>query len=389
MRFQKTKLRTLLAWTLLLFAAILLPVITHAQATLNVGPGQSYTSIQSAINAASSGDTVLVAPGTYYEQITCTKAITVLSSAGAASTLIDGSAANGFVVTIGTPLASDNSFRAQAILDGFTIQNGSVSNPVFASDGGGVTIGGNATVRNNTVLNNYPSGITVRASNALVQNNHILQTLSAVNAAHSSTGIAIAPTSVFPYAYHFNPPSLTISGNLIENNYGNGILNYYATQNDPYNYPAYPYLFIYANNVVRNNGAGKVVGGIEIYAYGGTHVLVDNLITGNSGTGLSIELAASTGSSPPFQPTGVQTNNTVTSNNTSGARNQGTELSIFGVPQTITNNLIVHTGTTSVPALYCGQGTYGLSATPIITTPTLDHNDIYAPNSPPLTPART
>ncbi len=379
-----TRLRTALLLCLLSFCAL-----AAKAATLNVGPGQQYTTIQSAINAATNGDTVLVSPGTYYEQITCAKAITIMSSAGAASTFIDGSQGSGFIVTMGTPLASDNSFRAPTILDGFTIQNGPPTSATFASDGGGITISGNATVRNNTVLDNYPSGITVRLSNALIQNNHILQTIHTTTAGHSSTGIVIASTSVFPYAYLHSPPSLTITNNLIENNLGNGILNFYAVQNDPYSYPASPYLFNYTNNLIRTNGNADQTAGLDIFAFGGTHVIAGNLITGNSGTGLVMELAASRGSFPPYQPTGVATNNTIVANNTAGLPNQGTELGIFGVPQTFTNNLVVHTGNSSSTAIYCGQGTSGLGGTPVITQPVLDHNDLYAPNSPALTPSGT
>ena len=59
----------------------------------------NFPTIQSAIKAASSGDTVLVAPGTYVENIHFSgKAITLTSSSGPAVTIIDGNH-NGNVVT--------------------------------------------------------------------------------------------------------------------------------------------------------------------------------------------------------------------------------------------------------------------------------------------------
>jgi hypothetical protein len=68
--------------------AFFLPAM--AAATVNV-PAQQ-TSIQDGINAAASGDIVLVAPGTYFENINFNgKAITVTSSGGPAVTKIDGS----------------------------------------------------------------------------------------------------------------------------------------------------------------------------------------------------------------------------------------------------------------------------------------------------------
>ena len=93
--------------------------VTAYGATLEVGPsGYPYTSIQTAITAATSGDTVLVHDGTYVENINFSgKAITVRSANGAAGTIIDGNA-SGSVVTFNSGEGSGS------ILDGFTIWNG-------------------------------------------------------------------------------------------------------------------------------------------------------------------------------------------------------------------------------------------------------------------------
>src|SRR5438128_9050171 len=94
----------------------LLAAPAWAQTTINV-PGNAPT-IQAAINTAIDGDTVLVAPGTYVENINFNgKAITVTSSGGPATTIIDGSGLDSVVFF-------DTGEGPRSVLNGFTIQDG-------------------------------------------------------------------------------------------------------------------------------------------------------------------------------------------------------------------------------------------------------------------------
>ena len=92
-----------------------------AQQTIHV-PADAAT-IQSGINVASDGDTVLVAPGTYVENIDFKgKAITVTSSGGATTTTIDGGQ-KGIVVRFG-----NNETRA-SVINGFNTSVGEFDPP--------------------------------------------------------------------------------------------------------------------------------------------------------------------------------------------------------------------------------------------------------------------
>ena len=139
-------------------------------AVINVPTDQP--TIQDAIDVAQNGDTVLVAAGTYFENINFSgKDITVRSSNGNKVTIIDGSHSNS-VVTF------DSSEGRKAVLHGFTIQNGEAnSNTDF--EGGGIsisnaspTVTGNIVKHNNAV--NGGGGIAVQFSSALVQGNLVV-----------------------------------------------------------------------------------------------------------------------------------------------------------------------------------------------------------------------
>lgn len=80
-------------------AAVVLPAQPVHAATINV-PGD-YATIQAAINAAGASDTIIVAAGTYAENVILNKDITLRSASGSASTIIQPAAGIGIDVQAG------------------------------------------------------------------------------------------------------------------------------------------------------------------------------------------------------------------------------------------------------------------------------------------------
>ena len=146
--------------SMMLVFILFIPAFLSA-ATLNV-PGQ-YATIQGAIDASVNGDTVLVDPGIYKENIDFLgKAILVTSSGGAATTTIQG------ITQYPQYFYSVVSFRNGegngSILNGFTLTNGqgTVVDPWGTVGGGILCRGASPTIMNNIISNNtagYGGGI--------------------------------------------------------------------------------------------------------------------------------------------------------------------------------------------------------------------------------------
>lgn len=329
-----------------LWLCLLLSLTVIAQAA-NINVPADQPTIQAAINVANARDIVLVAPGTYTENINFMgKAITVKSSGGPKVTILDGGHLNS-VVTF------NHAETLKSVLQGFTIQNGT-GNP----DGGGIyisnaspTVTGNV-VQNNTACNGG-AGIAVQFSSARVQGNTVSNNSQAgCSGGVGGAGIAIGGAG-----------SAQIVANTIQNNTwgsgdGGGITLFAAGT---------PTL---KNNIIRGNVATGVSpssagGGIWI-VNDSDALILQNLIYNNSaGQGSGIYFSVPYGSRGP-----LLVNNTVEGTSSSS---QGSAVYAGGFYDKVLfyNNLMV--GASGTSAVYC-DSSYDQ------TPPTLTNSDAYSPS---------
>lgn len=305
-------------------------------------PGDQPT-IQAAINAASNGDTVLVAPGTYQENINFNgKAITVTSSGGPQSTIIDGGH-NGSVVTFNTGEASTS------VLNGFTIQNGFATN-TFDEGGGLFIYETSPTITNNIITNNQAcsaAGLAIDyGASPLIQGNTITQ---------NNQGGCSGGTWGGGIGIHAGG-SPQIIGNIITNNsieeIGGGIGMFIGGT---------PTI---ENNFISGNTSDDTGGGIGL-VNDTLAKIVQNVIVGNSGTNGGGGVACSVPDNPSDNCFLI--NNTISNNITSSP---GSEVLLTGFDQQvqIVNNVVF--GNSSQIALFCDTV---YSQTP----PALSFNDVF------------
>ncbi len=207
-------------------AILALAAVDAPAAIRNVGPGQTYTTIQSAINAAGNGDTIQVAAGTYMETLTWNTKDLQLIGAGAGVCVIDASDA-----FVGSCLRMTG-VPGTSRVEGFTFTNGNMPY-IYPSAG-------------------YGGGIYCNSSSPTITGNTITG-----NFADIGGGI---------YCYQSSP---TITGNIIDGNTGTGGAGICCEGSSP----------TIANNTISGNVATSVGGGI--YVIGGSPIIDNCTISGN------------------------------------------------------------------------------------------------------------
>jgi hypothetical protein len=327
--------------------SVLLASSAAAQTTIRVPADQP--TIQMGIGAAAHGDTVLVAPGTYVERINFSgKAITVVSEAGPAATVIDGNG-GGVVVTF------NSGEGRSAVVRGFTLTNGG------GFSGGGIAVSNaSPTIEGNVITGNTGCdgvGINVSFGSPRIVGNQITRNIrSGCSGGVGGAGIKIGGAG-----------AAVVEGNVIADNSltggnGGGIS-----------------LFAAGTPLIRNNViARNSVSGVSPAAQGGgiwivnqsDALIVQNLIVGNSaGEGGGIYWLVPSGARGPRL-----VNNTIADNvATVAGRGSAVFADGFDANAALVNNLLV--GTANQTALHCGN--FNDANPPVVL-----NNDVYAPGGP-------
>lgn len=308
--------------------------VTHAS-TIRVP--QDAATIQAALNIAAVGDTVLVSPGTYKENLKVTKDVHLISTDGPAKTIIDGSSGHTHVIT-GTFLSS---FTTE--ISGFTVQGGGDPGITFTSaielEASGVTftndvfannidrhIYGSAStviVRDSTFYTSVPDGQYCRPPDGirifgslanyngntaptLIEHNTFIGNTTACTGSGVSGDASefVIRNNLFQgtrYAVAMNPLKITFTQNIVTSGYGGAlsISHYYGVYplTDPTDFQ------ITNNTFVDNLGSGLNVytqnSVIYISLLIGKMLFANNIIKESSPTGTVIECDSSM---PPLTP---------------------------------------------------------------------------------------
>ena len=246
-------------------------------------PDANFTSVQDAVDAASSGDTIIVYPGTYTENVDVNKDhLTIKSEGGAETTIVQAASPDddvfyvtadhvnicGFTIKGATGSNSAGIYlyeTSHCKITGNNILNNNDSIRLYSSyynkimnniansnndDGICLLLSSCNNIINNTINSNNGDGIVVLGS---CSNNIINNTINM----NSDDAIYLSYLYI-PFSGCFGSVENRITSNMVNSNNGNGIhLAIPGTDDETHNY-------IYLNNFINNTN--------NVYSYASTDI---------------------------------------------------------------------------------------------------------------------
>ena len=271
----------------LILACILIGPILEVQAREFVvdpsGAGDRET-IQGALSSAAAGDTVLVLPGSYLENLAMTSGVTLISRDGAETTVING---NGDICLTSVRCATGTRVTGFTFLNGKTHQVGGI----HAFDNTDIVIAHNVFRNQNAVVGGAAVNIQ-RYSHALIHDNRFI----------GNTGGKAGAISVIVYAtanirnnyfegnhgeshagsIGINRSTAEICGNIFADNISGGpcgTVDFYRSTGHVFN-----------NTFLRNRGKEGAPSGLSIRGPDSSVTVARNLFAGNlEGSALSTQ----------------------------------------------------------------------------------------------------
>ena len=278
---DKTRHALRIAVGITMLAILLTGVSSAAILTVNASGGGDYTKIQDAINASNNGDTIIVAAGTYKENVDVNKSVNLVG-AGVGITTLNASNSYDHVFNITTNNVNISGFTIVGSISGsgiffnrasfINISNNNVSNNregIYADK-----YSNNNSIINNDVSNNNNYGIFLSSSS----NN----TLKGNNASNNNNGIFLSSSN-----------NNTLIGNMASKNYhafslsnsSNNTLTGNTASNNDDRYPGIDISYSSNNNTLMGNNVSNNGRGISL-RYSSNNTMSGNNASNNIDCGI-------------------------------------------------------------------------------------------------------
>ncbi len=211
---QRTWRSGLPLFLILLFLTLPATIVQAVALCVNPsGINGCFVTIQSAVNAAASGDTIMVGAGNYDEAVTINQSLTLIGAGIGVTTLDHRSQVDGCAcITVNSGTVAISGFTAIRGTTGAAIRNygqTTVTDSLLTGNSGGIGngAGGTLTVINSTLSGNI-DGVVNRGGGILVVTTSIIE---------QNTGAGV---------YNENGSTLTIVNSTISSNNSGGVTNF-------------------------------------------------------------------------------------------------------------------------------------------------------------------